>query len=182
MSQASSAWWRALKEADSSVWWRACNEVLIVGGLSILPLLLSPYATFLIQDLLPDAQKKSLSELFLDAIFDGQLYFYAMSFVAAVFWHSGQELRKPFPLRLLFLSVALILTIFCVFFFSVSPALPNNGAPVLSIASVVVYVISAVSYCVILVFKSIDPPDFDRHKRESETALEKELKQRRGIG
>lgn len=181
MSKASSAWWRALREADSTVFGRAFSEVLIVGGLSIMPLIIGAFGTFYLQDFMSISPVRPLTEILIFAIFGGQLYFYAMAFIAVVVWHSGQDFRKPFPLRIIFLSVSFFLGMVCTFFFGISPALSKTDITGLSTLSIAVYVVAALMYLLILAFKDVDPPDIERQKRESEESLAKRVKSRRGI-
>ena len=181
MSSASSAWWKALREADSSVYWRAIWEVLVVGGLSILPLVMAAYGRFLLQPIVPDESGLPFLDFLIIHIFSGQLYFYAMTFIAAVVWHSGQDMKQPFPIRIMFWSFALVLTMFCAFFFGIEPALPNAGDSGLSALSVVAYVASIIMYFLIWAFKEIEPPNLDRLKSESEESLTEKVKRRRGI-
>lgn len=181
MSNATPAWWKALIEADLSVHRKAFTEVLVVGGLSIMPLGLAAYGTFLLQPMVPDQPGKTYIDFLEISILSGQLYFYAMTFIAAVVWHSGQDLKKPFPPRILFWSIAFVLGMICAFFFGIAPALPSTGDSGLSKMSILVYLLSAVMYFLILVFEQIEPPNLERTKRESEESLTERVKKRRGV-
>lgn len=181
MSDSSSAWFKALREAGLSVYGKAFAEVFIIGGLSILPLAMAAYGTYLLQPIVPNQSEKPYSDFLAISILSGQLYFYAMTFLAAVVWHSGQDMKQPFPLRILFWSLAFVFGMLCAFFFGIAPALPSTGDLGLSTMSVVTYVVSALLYFLILAFKQIEPPNLERHKRESEASLTEEVKRRRGI-
>ena len=181
MSRLSSAWWQAFREADTSVYWKAGIEVLVIGGLSILPLALAAYGTFILQSATSKPPFKAFSDILWAAILNGQLYFYAMTFIAAVVFHSAQDMKARFPLRLLFWCVSFLLGMLCAFFFGVAPALPSTGVPEISLASIVVYIISALMYFLILAFKAMDPPDLERHTRESDEDLTRRVRERRGL-
>jgi hypothetical protein len=98
-------WIKALVTLDPGKVWPAANEVIVVGAISLAPLILASagnhFSSFVkggqVVDLLPDLAKSILS---------GQLLFYAMSFVASVVWHSSQDLARPFPLRIWFYFIA----------------------------------------------------------------------------
>ena len=180
MSNASSAWWRALREADRSVYGKAFGEVFIIGGISVLPLAIAAFGTFYLQDLISGTSKKSLKDILWLAVFGGQLYFYAMSFIGAVVWHSGQDFKKPFPLRIVFWGVSFVLGMVCTFFFGISPALSSTSVTGLSIASIIVYLLSFLMYFLILAFKEIEPPDVGQGRREGEKKLTDAVARRRG--
>ena len=63
MSYASSAWWRALREADSSVYAKAFNEVLVIGGISITPLIIAAFGTFYLQDVISSPSTRLLPDI-----------------------------------------------------------------------------------------------------------------------
>ena len=181
MSYASSAWWRALREADSSVYGKAFNEVLVIGGISITPLIIAAFGTFYLQDIISSDETRLLPDILWIAVLGGQLYFYSMSFIAAVVWHSGQDLKKPFPLRIVFWCVSTILLMVCTFFFTISPALSTTSVTGLSMSSIIVYLLSALMYFLILIFREIEPPDIARQTRESEQNLTDRVMRRRGV-
>lgn len=181
MPNVSSAWWKALKEADSSVYWEAFKEVLVVGGISILLLVMAAYGRFLLQPDVPDQPGKSYLDFLIISIFSGQLYYYTMTFIAAVVWHSAQDLGKPFPLRILFWGIAFIIGMMCAFFVGIAPALPKTGDSGLSGMSVFAYLVSAIMYFLILAFRQIEPPNLEREKSVSEASLTEKVKRRRGV-
>lgn len=181
MPSVSSAWWRALWEADSAVYRQAFFEVLVVGGISILPLALAAYGTYLFQVYVSTEPSKPASEIFWNAILGGQLFFYAMSFIAAVVWHSAQDLKEPFPLRIAFWCISFLLGMLCSFYFGISPGLPGASIPEISVGSALIYFFAALMYMLILAFRNVEPPDIQRSARESEESLTEKVRRRRGL-
>jgi len=181
MSDLSNAWWEAFRTAEPSIKRKATFEVVVIGGLSIFPLLLGAYGAFKLQPISPDTVIKPFSNYIWAAIFSGQLYYYAMAFIASLVWYSAKDLEKPFPPRILFWCVAFILGMVCAFFFGLEPALPSAENSDLSYISIVVYLISAGMYYLILVFRKIPAPDLGKEKRAGEITFTQDLKNRRGV-
>lgn len=180
-STAAAAWWQALKEADPEIYKKAAQEVAVIGIISLLPLLLASYGHAKLLPLInPDAEELSFWAILARAFLGGQLYFYAMSFVAAVVWHSGQDMKRPFPLRITFWAVAFILGSVCATFFGLSPALPNVLSPDVYIGSLLAYALAAVMYFLILAFHEIEPPDLEKMKAQDEASLTEKLRHLRG--
>src|ERR1700689_1910093 len=98
-------WIRALLTLDHEKILSAVNEVIVVGAISLAPLILASVGNHFgsvvkggeVIDLVTELAKSILS---------GQLLFYAMSFVASVVWHSSQDLARPFPLRIWFYFIS----------------------------------------------------------------------------
>src|ERR1700720_1945579 len=167
-------WFRALGTLDQVKVWSAANEVIVVGAISLAPLILASFGSHVSSvinggktiDLLPDLAKSILS---------GQLLFYAMSFVASVVWHSAQDLARPFPLRIWFFFISFCFAMICALTIGVDPSLQKLSIPEVYITSLVIYVISAVLYFVMLLFRSMDDVNFAAVLNREDTKFEDKL-------
>jgi hypothetical protein len=68
----------------------------------------------------------------------------------------------------------------CALIIGLNPTLESLGVLPVYIVSIVIYILSAVLYLLILIFKELEPPDFDSALREGEDHLVAELQNRRG--
>jgi hypothetical protein len=181
MTSATSAdWIRALRETDRQTYGKSALEVFVIGGISILPLGMAAYGTYLIQKHAGGQSPEPYSTYLANAVLSGQLFYYAMSFIAAIIWHSGQDIREPFPFRIGFWGLSFVNGMMCAFSFGVAPALPSTGDHQLSTISIMVYALSAFMYFLILVFKHMTPPSIERSNRESAENLAQRVAASRG--
>ena len=179
MASASMAWISAFKNADSSVHLKAGSEVIVIGVISIMPLILAVSGSYYLHPIINGTPVRPFFDIFGSAIFDGQLFFYAMSFIAAVVWYSAQELKSPFPLRIFFWAISFILGMSCAFFYGLSPALIGTKTIDLTWISLTVYLFSIILYFLILAFQEITPADLDRYMRKGEDKLAEGFRNRR---
>jgi hypothetical protein len=176
----SSQWFRALGTLDQTKVWSAANEVIVVGAISLAPLVLAAVGSH-VSAVINGGNKVDLVTDLARSILSGQLLFYAMSFVASVVWHSAQDLVRPFPLRIWFFFISFCFAMICALTIGVDPTLQKLSVPEVYITSVFVYVISALLYFVILLFRSMEDVNFAKILNQEDTEFEDKLKASRGI-
>lgn len=85
---------RAIKGAEPGVWRDAILEIVVVAGVSLIPLIGAA-----IRQVLPPDSKVYLSDAFGKAFLSGQLVFYALGLIATVVWQSNKDWKSFFPWR-----------------------------------------------------------------------------------
>jgi hypothetical protein len=150
-------WFRALGTMDQAKVWSAANEVIVIGAISLAPLLLAAVGSH-VSALINTGKSVDLVTDLAKSILSGQLLFYAMSFVASIVWHSSQDLVRPFPLRIWFFFISFCFAMICALTIGVDPSLQKLSVPEVYITSLVIYIISAFLYFVILLFRSMEWP------------------------
>jgi len=173
-------WIKALWTLDPEKIWSAAFEVLVVGAISLAPLVLSAIGSHVSAVINGDPNVPLESSL-AKAILSGQLLFYAMSFVGSIVWHSSRDLVRPFPLRIWFIFFSFCFGMICALTIGVDPSLQKLSVPFVYYTSVIVYGLSAFMYFVILVFRSMEEVNFQKALNEEEKTLEDRLKASRGI-
>ena len=173
-------WIRALKTLDPERIWTAGFEVLVIGAISLAPLVLAAIGSH-VSAAINGGLGVPLATSLARAILSGQLLFYAMSFVGSIVWHSSRDPVRPFPLRIWFIFFSFCFAMICALTIGVDPSLEKLSVPFVYYTSVVVYILSAFMYFIILVFRSMEDVNFQRSLNEDEAALENKLKASRGI-
>lgn len=164
------AWIKALLCSGTAPFKRAAAEIFVIGLVSAVPLVLASLGAYLDQG--PDAaDHQSFFEIFASASLNGQLLFYAISFIGSVLWYSGTELKKPFPLRLFFVIPSVLGLLIAGAYIARDPSLKSLSYADVGFVSVLIYAGAALLYFFIVMFHSIDPPDYDRSQREGERDL-----------
>jgi hypothetical protein len=146
----------------------AYQEVLIVCGLSLVPLLFLPLI----------AQLRSTSEItgnvLLQAISSGQLYLYSFSLLGTLHWLSQKDRAdlSIFPPRKYFSLLVWLPAVVGFIVYSADPSLSKPLSPVLVCISIAIYVLSVALYYVLLVFEKLPPPDTEAHlEKETEKLI-----------
>jgi magnesium-transporting ATPase (P-type) len=173
-------WIRALGTLDQGKVWSAANEVIVIGAISLAPLVLAAVGSHVSAEINGGISGNLRTDL-AKAILSGQLLFYAMSFVASVVWHSSQDLVRPFPLRIWFFFISFCFAMICALTIGVDPSLQKLAVPEVYITSLFIYVISALLYFVILLFRSMEEVNFQKILNREDTEFEDKLKASRGL-
>jgi hypothetical protein len=173
-------WIRALGTLDQAKVWSAANEVIVIGAISLAPLVLAALGSH-VSAVINGQTGGNLRTDLAKAILSGQLLFYAMSFVASIVWHSSQDLVRPFPLRIWFFFVSFCFAMICALTIGVDPSLQKLAVPEVYVTSLFIYVISAFLYFVILLFRSMEEVNFQKILNREDTEFEDKLKASRGI-
>ncbi|MGE0563105.1 MAG: hypothetical protein AB7O50_01200 [Pseudolabrys sp.] len=176
----SSEWVKALRTLDKEKVWSAANEVLVVGAISLAPLILAAFGSY-ISAVINGKNDLDLLTVLAKAILSGQLLFYAMSFVASIVWHSSQDLVRPFPLRIWFFFFAFCFAMICALVIGVDPSLQKLSVPEVYFVSLIIYLVSAVLYFVILLFRGMDEINFATELSREDLEFEEKLKASRGV-
>ncbi len=176
----STDWIKALKTLDPEKIWTAGFEVLVIGAISLAPLVLAAIGSH-VSAVINGDHSIPLSTSLAKAILSGQLLFYAMSFVGSIVWHSSRDLVRPFPLRIWFIFFSFCFGMICALTIGVDPTLEKLSVPFVYYTSVVVYGLSTFLYFVILVFRSMEEVNFQRALNEDETEFEDRLRASRGM-
>jgi hypothetical protein len=177
----SSEWWKALWHAKGDEKRAAILEVAVIGGISLSPLILAGMGTFLGEVVNKQPNGFGFWHHLTTPLLSGQLLLYAMSFVGAVVWHSSYDLKRAFPLRIYFWFISLVFGITCGLIIGVDPSLQKLGVPEVYWTSIFVYIVSAILYCLILMFRSIDFDSFEKTLRVGEEEMIDDLKAERGL-
>lgn len=170
-------WLTSLKEAGFTPYKQAASEICVIGLISILPLAFASVGVFVDQGA-EEGTRKSFLDIFLAASLSGQLFFYAISLMASVIWYSGTEFRNPFPIRLYFIIPCVIGIGVATIYISRDPTLKSLADADIGTVSLLIYLGSAVLYFIILVFRSVDPPDIEQSRRDGELDLLNRVKQK----
>jgi hypothetical protein len=173
-------WIKAIGRLDQQKIWAAANEVLVVGAISLAPLVLAALGSHL-SAIINNGNQIPLLQHLAQAILSGQLLFYAMSFVASIVWHSSQDLVRPFPLRVWFLFICFSIAMICALTIGVDPTLQKLSIPQVYVTSVAIYVVSSLLYFVILLFRSMEEVNFAQTLNQEDRDFEDELKSSRGL-
>jgi hypothetical protein len=173
-------WIRALLTLDHEKIWPAANEVIVVGAISLAPLILASVGNHF-GSVVKGGEVINLVTELAKSILSGQLLFYAMSFVASVVWHSSQDLARPFPLRIWFYFISFCFAMVCALVIGVDPSLQKLAIPEVYITSLIIYAVSALLYFVMLLFRSMDDVNFAAVLKREDADFEDRLKASRGI-
>lgn len=165
---------RAIFSAGGRVWGRALSETVVVGFISLLPLLAAAFRELL----LPDAQ--SSGEPFTKAFLSGQLLFYAMGFVAAVMWSCNKDFRSFFPLRIIINMLCILEIIICSLVIGFDPTLSKTNMGFLAQLSVWMFVLSAALYTLMVVVGDVHV-NVGQSFAKSAAKLGDEVRRKRGL-
>ena len=168
-------WWELSKNCSKQKRSDAQKEVMVVGLISISPLVLAVISKYLLGQIDPIAQPVDFFASIAALIFSGQLLFYAMSFVGVVAWYSSQELMRPFPLRIWFVLSCIMTRVFCGLILGVDPTLEKLNNPLIWILSVVIYYMTAKLYYYMILFRSLDETDFEAAKNKDTDTFQKDV-------
>jgi hypothetical protein len=173
-------WLRALLTLDPAKVWPAANEVIVVGAISLAPLILASVGNHF-GSVVRGGETIALTTDLAKSILSGQLLFYAMSFIASVVWHSSQDLARPFPLRIWFYFISFCFAMVCALTIGVDPSLQKLAIPEVYITSFIIYAVSAFLYFVMLLFRSMDDVNFSTVLNRGDAEFGDKLKASRGL-
>jgi hypothetical protein len=173
-------WLRALLTLDSTKVWAAINEVIVVGAISLTPLILASLGNHF-SSVINGGEPISLRTDLAKSVLSGQLLFYAMSFVASVVWHSSQDLARPFPMRIWFYFISFCFAMICALTIGVDPSLQKLAIPEVYVTSIIIYAVSAILYLVMLLFRSLDDINFSASLNREDAEFQDRLTASRGV-
>src|SRR5438128_1913816 len=113
---------QAIFRSGPRVWALAVLEIVVVAGVSLIPLFGAA-----LRELLPPESKIYLSDAFVKAFLSGQLLFYTLGLIATVTWQSNKDLKSFFPLRNVFNLLSLIAVAICTLVIGFDPTLNETN-------------------------------------------------------
>lgn len=175
------AWFKALKDSGGKVYQKAAEEVLMIGLISLLPLVAAAFYAYANQPH-DAADHTPFFELMLSLFLNGQLLYYAASFIASVLWYSSNDLKRPFPLRKYFIAISVIGIFVTGVYISKDPSLDSLSNASVGSVSLIIYFVFGFMYFLMLCFFHATPPDYEEIQREGEDDLLNKMKNRREQG
>ena len=143
-------YFHAVFRSGVKVWGLALLEILVVAGVSLIPLLGAA-----VREILPPQSGIYLSDAFEKAFLSGQLIFYAIGLIATIVWHSNKDFHSFFPLRALFNLYSLAGIVICSIVIGYDPTLNSISRPFLANFSVFLFASAAVLYVVMTVISHV---------------------------
>lgn len=132
------------------MWGVALLEVLVVAGVSLIPLLGAA-----VRLVLPPASKVHLSEALTKSFLSGQLIFYAIGLIATIIWHSNKDFKSFFPLRAFFNIYSLIGIVICSIVVGYDPTLEATNKSFLANFSVLLFVTATIAYMFMAIISEV---------------------------
>lgn len=163
------SWFRTLARASTSRWRDAFREVLIVGLLSIVPLLLKS-AYFYIQSL-KLAKPLSVGQALYAHVISGELLFFSIGIVASVLYISSKDFKDGFQQRVWFILVSVFCYVICTFFIGLDPEFRQIPESIVRVASFMVFILALSMYLVLKVFESFSGVDVVSNQAREEEDL-----------
>jgi hypothetical protein len=176
MAVRSKDWIAAFWKSDRALWHEASAEVFTVGLISIFPLIFAGIASYFIVAINTPEAPNHFGNKIWQTIASGQLLFYAISAIATVIFYASRDFKKNFPLRLHYMILSLLFVIFAATIIGIDPTLQKLSIAQITWTSIGIYAVSTAMYWTILIFRSIDPDDFDASLRASEAETRDELR------
>lgn len=168
-----------LRRATNQMWAETAYEVLVITGLSLLPLIGVAAWAYLHQRFSSDTSGHQDIGVFLTAnIVRGQLAFYAISNWAAVIWLCSREFKSGMSARALILSLCAAGYFYCGMLISPEPFTPGSEIFV-AVSSAIVYALSIGSYFTVTLFEKIRPPSAEDTNKAGAASLKEKLRERR---
>lgn len=154
----------------------ASQEVALVCGISLIPLLLLP----LIEHLRSNASIPI--NVLWQAISSGQLYLYSFSLLGTLHWlsHKDRADLPRFPPRKYLSLLVWVPAIIMFIVYSFDPSLSKPISHTLIWISIGFYMLYATLYYVLLVFEKLPPPDTGTHLQEQTGQLIVDYKRETG--
>jgi len=170
---------QTLKRATTQDWSDTAYEVLLVTGLSILPLIgVAAWSYFHQKFGFNAAGHLDFSRFLSDNVVKGQLAFYAISNWAAVVWLASQEFRNAMAARALILALCASGYFYCGMLISPEPFTAGTEGYI-AWSSIVVYALSISAYFIVALFEKIPPPSAEDTNKAGAASLTAKLRERR---
>ena len=166
---------RAIFFAGRRVWALAILEIIVVAGVSLVPLFGAA-----LREVLPTDSKIYLTDAFEKAFLSGQLLFYSLGLIATITWHSNKDFNYFFPLRTLFNLFSLIGVGGCLLVIGFDPTLNETNKLFLARFSVGLFVISIVFYVAMAVITQVHF-NVGKALAETDTTLSEAVRRSRGL-
>jgi hypothetical protein len=166
---------RAIFRSGFRVWGEALLEILVVAGVTLIPLLGAA-----VREVLPPDTKIYLSDAFARAFLSGQLLFYALGLIATVVWQSNKDLKSFFPLRSLFNLYSLACVVICSIVIGFDPDLSGINRVFLAPFSLAIFATAVVAYVLMAVISQVNV-NVGKSLAEGDAALGEAVRKSRGI-
>ncbi|WP_426386948.1 hypothetical protein [Sphingobium sp. R-21] len=141
---------RAMFRSGPGVWGMALLEIIVVAGISLIPL-----TGAAIREVLPPESKIYLSDAFEKAFLSGQLLFYAVGLIATIVWHCNKDFKSFFPLRAIFNLYSLFGIVICSIVIGYDPTLSSTNKSFISSFSVAIFSVSIIIYVIMAVISEV---------------------------
>lgn len=164
-----------LLNAGRRIWLLALQEIAVIVGLSLAPLLLSIGRDFLAKDP-PFSLLGSLQR----AYFSGQLVFYAVGLGATVYWLASSDLKGFRPWRNIFQLAVVVILLVAALMIGLDPNAATFNAENVGILSSILFVGAMVLYVLITVITQAKP-DVGGTIADEDARLAMAVQQSRGL-
>lgn len=166
---------RAIFRSGPRVWGIALLEIVVVAGVSLIPLLGAA-----IREVLPPESKVYMVDAFEKAFLSGQLLFYSVGLIATITWQSNKDFKSFFPLRSIFNLYSLIGIVVCSIVVGYDPTLTQINRRFLGTFSVGLFLASLVAYALMAVISEVNV-NVGSDLAVTDAALSDAVKKSRGL-
>jgi hypothetical protein len=152
--------WQAHKDAAEEIFFVCALSLIPLFALAVIDLLRSP--------------APQISQLFWNAIANGQLYLYSFSLLGTLYWLCQKEHENfgRFQPRRYLMFLILVPAIVIVVVYAYDPTMSKPLDPGLVKTSFFIYALYVLLYYILLVFDHLEPPDVeDQLKKETKTLI-----------
>jgi hypothetical protein len=151
----------------------AAEEVFVVCGVSLMPLLLLPFIEHLRSKFeLPGSWDKAI-DIVWQAISSGQLYLYSFGLLGTLHWLSQRDRADifRFPPRKYLSLIVWLPAVLMFIVYSYDPALTKQLSRTLIWTSIYFYALYVILYYILLVFEKLPPPETNTQIAEETNEL-----------
>jgi hypothetical protein len=166
---------RAIFFAGSRIWWLALLEIVVIAGVSLIPLTAAA-----IREVLPKQSGIYLSDAFEKAFLGGQLLFYAIGLIATIIWHCNKDLKSFFPLRALFNLYCLGGIVVSSVIIGYDPTLASIDQSVLAKLSVTLFLSASFLYVLMTIISQVHV-NVGKSLAEDDADLTEAVRRSRGL-
>jgi len=166
---------QAIYRSGRRVWGEALLEIIVICGVSLLPLLGA-----VIREMLPLGSKVYIADAFSRAFLSGQLLFYALGLIATVVWQCNKDLRSFFPLRAIFNLYSFGCIAICSIVIGYNPELSSVNKGFVGPLSIAIFCISIVAYGLMSVISQVHV-NVGKDLSNSDAALGDAVRRSRGL-
>jgi hypothetical protein len=166
---------RAIFFAGVRVWGLAILEIIVVAGVSLVPLFGAA-----LREVLPTDSTIYLSDAFEKTFLSGQLLFYSLGLIATITWHSNKDFKSFFPLRAVFNLFSLIGVGGCLLIIGFDPTFNETNKVFLARFSVGLFLASIILYITMAVINQVHF-NVGKALAETDAALGEAVRRSRGL-
>lgn len=168
-------YFRAIFRSGPRVWGEAVLEILVVAGVSLIPLI-----GVAVREVLPQQSKIYLSDAFEKAFLSGQLIFYALGLIATIVWNSNKDFKSFFPFRTVLNLYCLVSIALCSIVIGYDPTLTSTNSDFIARFSVIIFSLSIFIYIVMAVIAQVHV-NVGKSISESDDKLRDAVRESRGL-